>query len=159
MAGKHIQKAVDALHSIYSTALAAQLRIVEIDQGLDVGALTDPVEILNHRAPLDNRSPLIQIYETSWQEVDPRNALIAVRCRTVLSHIGTSGGASVLKENEEFGRNYLTAMRQAVFTDVTLGGNATSAVPIGGDSASGAEGDSSRIRLVYVMNWEVRVFA
>jgi hypothetical protein len=67
-----VETAVEALRAYYAAQLPAELAIVETEDSLDAGTLTAPVTYLGYEDPNDNRSPLIEVYETSVRAQDQR---------------------------------------------------------------------------------------
>lgn len=150
---KFADRAVEALGDYINSNIAAQLRIVETDQSMTASSLTDPVEVVKARLPFDNRSPLLQVYDEGWQELAaPRNHVMVVDCTIVLGYVGDAN----LYNAERFCRRYMTAVRQTIMADATLGGNVAAAVITGGDSAA-AIGDDSTTRIIYTMSVDVHV--
>tara|TARA_Y100001938_G_scaffold148335_2_gene231710 strand:- start:97 stop:576 length:480 start_codon:yes stop_codon:yes gene_type:complete len=155
MAARYVQKAVDSLHTTINGGIATQLRAVETSEGLTSGALTDPEAVVKARMPLDNRTPLIQVFDESWAhdaEAGQRHDMITTFCNVVLT---TFSQDTDLEAAELFMRRYITAMIETIATDPTLGGAAMSAVVTGGDSAA-VIGDKSASRLAHVLEVEVR---
>ena len=148
----YAEKAVDALHSAYSTNLPTELATVETEAGLSAGDLTEPIEYLKHRAPLDNRSPLVQIYDDGLEAVEERNGIWIVPCTVVISYYGTPD----LAANEQFVRRYLTALMRTVLRDVTLAGEAHLCEFVGAEAAR-LEGDQSQPRYLYGLGWEPHI--
>lgn len=149
---RRVEKAVNALHTVYSSGLAAQLRAVETESGMAVGSLKDPVKIVKYRAPLDNTSPLLQIYEEGFNFYDQRHDLVTVDCSIVLSW----NGSTDLLANEVFMRRYVDAIMRVIFADYTLGGQAVQAVVTQGEAAK-IEGDQSTTRHLYGIGVDVTV--
>lgn len=155
MAARYIQKAVDSLHTTINAGLAAQLRAVETSESLSAGALTDPVDVVKARLPMDNRSPLVQIFDETWAHdlaAGQRHDIIMTVCNVVITTLSQDVD---LEAAELFMRRYVTAMIETVAEDPTLGGSAMSAVITGGDSAA-VVGDQSASRLAHVLEVEVR---
>ena len=66
MAGERfIQKAVLKLSAYINSNLPTQLRAVETAQSLTTDSLTDPIAVVQYRAPFDNRSPLVEVFDES----------------------------------------------------------------------------------------------
>ena len=153
MVARYTERAVDALHTYVSTNYATQLRDVETDQGLDANSLTDPVAYLKFRAPFDNRSPLVQIYEEGWRFEDQRNNLLIVDCAIeIMFH-----GATDLASGELRMRRYLTALYQTIAVDPLLNDAAvTGALWLDG-AAGEIIGDTSATRHIIAQGIQVRV--
>lgn len=155
MAARYIQKAVDSLHATINAGIATQLRAVETSESLTTNALTDPVDVVKARLPMDNRTPLIQVFEETWShdtKAGQRHSIITTFCNVVLTTLSTDVD---LEAAELFMRRYVTAMIETIAADPTLGGSAMSAIITGGDSAA-AVGDQSASRLAHVLEVEVR---
>ena len=153
MAGeRYIDKAVVKLAAYLSANLPAKLRAVETAQSMTANSLTDPVEVLDHRAPYDNRSPLVECFDESWDFVDLPNKMVSVDCTIALSYLGDAN----LANGEKFMRRYSTALIECLLADATLGGEVVAAIPTDGSSAS-ARGDSSQTRFIYTQGVDVRL--
>ena len=155
MAARYIQKAVDALHNTISGGIAAQLRAVETSESLSTNALTDPQAVVKARMPLDNRSPMVQVFEETWAHdmaAGQRHRIITTNCNVVITTLSHDAD---LEAAELFVRRYVTAMVETIANDPTLGGAAMSAVIMGGDSAAFV-GDQSASRIAHVLDVEVR---
>ena len=155
MAARYIQKAVDSLHTTIDDGIAAQLRAVETSESLSAGALTDPQDVVKARLPMDNRSPLVQVFEETWAHdiaAGQRHDIITTFCNVVITTLSPDVDLEVA---ELFMRRYVTAMIETIATDPTLGGSAMSAVVTGGASAA-IVGDNSASRLAHVLEVEVR---
>lgn len=102
--------AVDALYDYVSANLAAYT-----PSGLDAP------EYVRASAPADNRSPLIQVYDVSTAphpDEGHRNHLAVVECELVL----TFNGDADFETDEVTVKQYVTAIRQTLMSDVTLAG-------------------------------------
>ena len=155
MAARYIQKAVDALHTTIDGGIAAQLRAVETSESLTSGALTDPQDVVKARLPMDNRSPLVQVFEESWAhdtDAGQRHSMITTFCNVVITTLSQDAD---LEAAELFMRRYVTAAIETVAADPSLGGSAMSAIVTGGDSAA-VIGDQSASRFAHVLEVEVR---
>ena len=153
MAGeRYIDKAVVKLAAYLSANLPAKLRAVETAQSMSVNSLTDPVDVLDHRAPFDNRSPLVECFDEAWNFVDLKNRMVSVDCTIALSYLGDAN----LANGERFMRRYATALIDCLLADTTLGGEVVAAIPTDGSSAS-ARGDSSQTRFIYTQGVDVRL--
>ena len=84
---KHIDQAVVKLAAYLDSNLPAKLRAVESAQSLSTNALTDPVDVLAHRAPFDNRSPLVEVFDEGWTFEQQRMNLLAVDCTVSISFV------------------------------------------------------------------------
>lgn len=117
---KYEQRAVDALHAVFTAGFATQLRAVETDEGLSSGALTDPQAYIRAFVPSDNRTPLIQIYAEGGEPLGDsgnRQNLSMIDCTVV----ATYGATSDMEAAERFMGRYLTAMIQLVRANPRLG--------------------------------------
>ena len=150
---RYIDAAITHLRDFINTNLPAQLRAVETEQGLTASSLTDPEDVLKHRAPFDNRSPLVEIFEESWAFIDIRNKLISTDCTVALHHMGDAD----LEAGEIFGRRYMTAIIQCVLSDTTLGGKVVTIIPTDGASVVG-RGDNATTRRVYTQGFDVHTY-
>lgn len=141
---QYVQKAVDELAQTYDDKLRGELDLVETDEGGSI-TLISPAKILKARAPARNISPLLQIYETSWDrpEAGTRNDLVHVQCRVVLTYIGTTD----LEANEEFMRRYVTALIKTIENNSTLQDTVAAAIVQRGNSGV-TEIDDSTTRMV-----------
>lgn len=146
--------AVDALRDYLAAQMPTYLRALETELSLTASSLTDPVEVIDYEAPQDNRSPLIQVFETDFgpDEIGAGqdNGVYTVRttvvvCRT--SDADLSGG-------EVFMRRYVAALLRAVIADPGLSGRVTQTVFLGA-KAHHAFGDQSAIRHIYEINFEI----
>lgn len=153
MAGeRYMDKAVVKLTAYLSANLPAKLRAVETAQSMATDSLTDPVEVLDHRAPFDNRSPLVEVFDESWEFVDLKNKVVSVDCTVALSYLGDAN----LSNGEQFMRRYSSALIDCLLDDTTLGGEVAAAIPTDGSSAA-ARGDSSQTRFIYTQGVDVRL--
>ena len=153
MAGERcIDKAVVKLAAYLSANLPGKLRAVETEQSMTVNSLTDPVEVLDHRAPFDNRSPLVECFDESWDFVDQNNKLVSVDCTIALSYLGDAN----LANGERFMRRYSTALIDCLLDDPTLGGEVVGALLMDGSSAA-SRGDSSLTRFIYTQGVDIRL--
>ncbi len=154
MSGKFVKQAVDGLHTTMSAGLQAQLTIVELAEGLSAGDLTPPVAYIKAEAPLDNTSPLIQIYATAGAHADAaeqRNSIMSVMCMVVLSY---SSGVNLVAA-EEFIMRYTWAMSEVIYNDPTLGGIGSAYLEAVSHAAD--EGDSSTTRHLSALTIRVDV--
>ena len=153
MAGeRYMDKAVVKLVAHLTANLPGSLRAVEVEQSMAVGSLTDPVDILPHRAPFDNRSPLIEVFDESWDFLDQNNKLASVDVTIALSYLGDAN----LAGGEQFMRRYSTALIDCLTDDPTLSGAVVAVRLVDGSSAA-AHGDSSRTRFIYTQGVDVRL--
>ena len=154
MAGeKHIDLAVVSLRDFINTNIATYLRAVETAQSMTTDDLTDPVEVISHRAPFDNRSPLVEVFDEGWSFVNARQRLIAVDCTVAVSYISDAN----LSGAEQFMRRYVTAVIDTIRSDSTLSSKVIAAIPTDGSSAM-ARGDTSTTRYLYTQGVEVHVY-
>ena len=154
MAGeKYIDKAVLKLATFINTNLPAKLREVETAQSLTTDSLTDPVAVVQHRAPFDNRSPLIEVFDEGWDFIDHINKLISVDCTIALSYVGDAS----VQNGEIFMRRYMTAVLDTLMADTTLGSTVVAAIPTDGSSAV-TRGDNATTRHVFTQGVDVHVF-
>lgn len=155
MAGeRHIDQAVVNLAAYLDSNLPAKLRAVESAQSLTTNDLTDPVEVLAHRAPFDNRSPLIEVFDEGWTFEQQRMNLLAVDCTVSISFVSDANIAGA----EQFMRRYMTAVIDCINDDTTLGNTVTTCILRDGSSAVG-RGDNSTTRYVYTQGVDVHVYA
>ena len=154
MAGEqHIDKAVTKLKSYLTSNIAAKLRAVESAQSLTTNSLTDPVAVLDHRAPFDNRSPLIEVFEESWRFVDQRQGLVSVDATIAVKYITDAD----ISAAENFMRRYMSAVIEVIRGDSTLGNTVVDCLLTDGSSAVG-RGDTSTTLLVSTQGVDVHVF-
>ena len=154
MAGEqYTDLAVLKLAEYVDANLPAKLRAVETAQGLTADSLTDPVEVIKHRVPFDNRSPLVEVYDDGWDFVDQNNRLLAVDCTVTVSFMGDAD----IGAGEAFMRRYMTALINTLTADPTLGGSVVSAILTDGSPAI-SRGDSAATRYVYAQGVEVHVY-
>tara|TARA_R100001163_G_scaffold54569_1_gene41889 strand:- start:120 stop:593 length:474 start_codon:yes stop_codon:yes gene_type:complete len=155
MAGeRHVDLAVVKLQAFLNSNLPAKLRAVESAQSLSTNALTDPVAVIAHRAPFDNRSPLVEVFDQSWDFVHQRENLIAVDCTVALNFISDANLAGA----EQFMRRYVTALIDTIQSDTTLGSSVVTTILRDGSSDVGRGADSTT-RYVYTQGVEVHVHA
>tara|TARA_R100000655_G_scaffold90307_1_gene130845 strand:+ start:321 stop:794 length:474 start_codon:yes stop_codon:yes gene_type:complete len=155
MAGeKHIDLAVVKLQAFLNSNLPAKLRAVESAQSLSSNALTDPVEVIAYRAPFDNRSPLVEVFDQGWDFVHQRENLIAVDCTVALNFISDANLAGA----EQFMRRYVTALIDTLQSDTTLGSSVVTTILRDG-SSDVARGSDSTTRYVYTQGVEIHVHA
>jgi len=150
---KHIDLAVTSLRNYLNSNLATYLRAVESAQSLSTNALTDPVEVLSHRAPFDNRSPLVEVFDEGWSFINERQRLIVVDCTVSVCFISDAN----LSNAEQFMRRYITAVIDTIRVDSTLSSKVIAAIPTDGSSAM-ARGDTSTTRYIYTQGVEVHVY-
>ena len=154
MAGEqHIDKAVTKLKAHIASGIAAQLRAVESAQSLSTNSLTDPVAVLDHRAPFDNRSPLIEVFEESWRFIDQRQGLVSVDATIAVKYVTDAD----LSSAETFMRRYMSAVIETIRDDPTLGSTVVECLLTDGSSAVG-RGDTSTTLLVSTQGVDVHVF-
>lgn len=153
MASEFLDRAVDALADIFDSGLAAQLRLVETEAGIAANSLTDPEEIVRGQVPWDPRSPLIQIYDVSWETIDQRNNLWRVSLACVLTHVG----APDITSGKLFARRYMAAIKRLILSDPTAGDQLVGVYLTDGASSAG-EGDNSGIRTIYAQGIDVDVY-
>lgn len=154
MAGeKHIDLAVVSLRDFLNSNIATYLRAVETAQSMTTDDLTDPVGVISHRAPFDNRSPLVEVFDEGWSFVNARQRLIAVDCTIAVSYISDAN----LSGAEQFMRRYVTAVIDTIRSDSTLSSKVIAAIPTDGSSAM-ARGDTSTTRYIYTQGVEVHVY-
>ena len=155
MAGeKHVDQAVVKLAAYLTSNLAAKLRAVETAQSMTTNDLTDPVAVLSHRAPFDNRSPLIEVFDEGWTFEQQRLNLLAVDCTVSVRYISDANLANA----EQFMRRYMTAVIDCINADTTLGDTVTTCILRDGSSAVG-RGDDSTTMYVYTQGVDVHVYA
>lgn len=107
MAGeRYADKAVKTLAAFIRANLPAAIDAVETEQGLTSGSMLDPAEVIEHRAPLDNRSPLVSVYDDSMVAIDERQRLYSVTCEIAFWVTGDAD----LGAGEAMRRRYVTAM-------------------------------------------------
>ena len=150
---QHIDKAVTKLRSYINANIATKLRAVETAQSLTTNSLTDPVEVLDHRAPFDNRSPLIEVFEESWRFVDQRQGLGSVDATIAVKYITDAD----ISAAENFMRRYMSAVIETIRADSTLGNTVVDCLLTDGSSAVG-RGDTSTTLLVSTQGVDVHVF-
>ena len=154
MAGEqHIDKAVTKLRSYINSNIAASLRAVESAQSLSTNSLTDPVAVLDHRAPFDNRSPLIEVFEEGWRFVDQRQGLVSVDATIAVKYVTDAN----ISAAETFMRRYMSAIIETIRGDSTLGHTVVDCMLTDGSSAVG-RGDTSTTLLVATQGVDVHVF-
>lgn len=154
MAGeRYVQKAVLKLSAYINSNLPAQLRAVETAQSLTTDSLTDPIAVVQYRAPFDNRSPLVEVFDESWEFIDHINKLVSVDCTIALSYVGDAS----IENGEIFMRRYITALLDTLMGDTTLGSTVVAAIPTDGSSAI-TRGDNATTRHVYTQGVDVHVF-
>jgi len=154
MAGeKYVDKAVAKLASFINTNLPTQLRAVESAQSLTADSLSDPVAVLKYRAPFDNRSVLVEVFDEGWLFLDHLNKLLSVNCTVAVTYLSDAD----LESGETFMRRYVTALLDCIFSDPTLGSTVVTALPTDGSSAI-ARGDNATTRHVYTQGVDVHVF-
>ena len=154
MAGeRHIDQAVTKLAAYITSNLPAKLRAVESAQSLSTNDLTNPVEVLAHRAPFDNRSPLVEVFDQGWTFEQQRMNLLAVDCTVSITYVSDSDIAGA----EQFMRRYMTALIDCINGDTTLGNTVTTCIMRDGSSAVG-RGDNSTTRYVYTQGVDVHVY-
>tara|TARA_Y100000310_G_C20227408_1_gene598617 strand:- start:26 stop:502 length:477 start_codon:yes stop_codon:yes gene_type:complete len=154
MAGeKYIDLAVVKLAAFLNTNLATKLRAVETAQSLTTDSLTDPVGVLTHRAPFDNRSPLIEVFDEGWSYIDLKNKLLSIDCTVAVTYIGDAN----ISGGETFMRRYMTAVLDTIMSDPTLGATVVKAVPTDGSSAV-SRGDHSMTRHIFTQGVDVHVY-
>ncbi len=78
MTDRYVDLAVNSVTSFISANLPAALRLIETEKGLAADFLTDPIEYVNAAIPDDNRSPLIEVYDTDWIMDDQSLGLMTV---------------------------------------------------------------------------------
>ena len=153
MAGeKYADRAIAELAAWLTAQLPAQLRQVETDQGLTPSSLTDPVAVVKARVPSDNRSPLIEVFEESWDYIDFRQRLLSVDCSIVCSFTHDAD----ISAGELFVRRYLTALLRTLEQDATFGGKVEACIPRDGSSAM-IQGAQSETREVFAQGVEIRL--
>ena len=152
MAERFIDKAVEQTATYLTDNLPAKLRAVETELGLTADSLTDPVAVVSHRVPFDNRSPLLEVFEEGWSWTAQANRMMAVDLTVAISDVSDAD----IGAGEVFMRRYITALIDTFHADQTLGGTVTAAILTDGSSAV-ARGDSSASRFVYTQGVEVRV--
>ena len=150
---QHIDKAVTKLRSYINANIATKLRAVETAQSLTTNSLTDPVAVLDHRAPFDNRSPLIEVFEESWRFVDQRQGLVSVDATIAVKYITDAD----ISAAENFMRRYMSAVIETIRADSTLGNTVVDCLLTDGSSAVG-RGDTSTTLLVSTQGVDVHVF-
>lgn len=153
MAGEqYVDKAVVKLKDFIESNLPTQLRAVESAQSLTASSLTDPVEVIGNRAPFDNRSPLVEVYDENWDFIDLNNKIISVDCTVTVSFISDAD----IGAGELFMRRYVTAVINTIMADPTLGGQVVAAILTDGSPAI-SRGDNALTRFVYAQGVEVHV--
>lgn len=149
---RYVDKAVEKLAAFIAANLPTQLRAVETAQSLAASSLEDPVAVLNHRAPFDNRSPLVEVFEERWDFVDLNNKILAADLTVAFTFIGGPD----LGEGEKTLRRYATALIDCITANPTLGGEVIVAMLTDGSSAVG-RGDNSSTKFVFTQGVEVHV--
>lgn len=145
-------KAVETLRAYLEANLQAELTIVETEDSLAAGALTAPVAYLGYEEPGDNRSPLVEIYETKVDAIDQRNALWAVSAQVDFTHNFASADAG---DTFTTMRRYFTAIARCVLKNPTLSGGVVGCILTGADR--GTVGDKSAGRHAWRFEWIVTV--
>ncbi|MAH45399.1 hypothetical protein CMI37_06195 [Candidatus Pacearchaeota archaeon] len=154
MAGeKYIDLAVVKLASYINTNLPTYLRVVESAQSMTADSLTDPLEVIQYRAPFDNRSPLVEVFDEGWRFLDHINKLVSVDCTVAISYLSDAN----LAGGEQFMRRYATALLDTILADTTLGATVVAAIPTDGSSAV-ARGDNAMTRHIFTQGFDVHVF-
>lgn len=114
---RYADHAVTALHAVLaSSQLTDWLRRVEVDEGLVVGSLTDPVAVEAAELPMDNRSPLVQVFDDDGDMVAQEEGVYAVTCLVRLSWISDTNVPAA----EVWGRKYLTAITDCIRSNPLL---------------------------------------
>ncbi len=147
----YIDLAVEKLHAYFSNNINTALRAVELEQSLTPYSLPDP-HVIKHRAPFDNRSPLVQIYENTWRQKAASEKLWEVDCTILLSY----ASGPDLDAGEKLVRRYVTAMTR-VLLNSTLGDNVTMA-RIKDAEADASIGDKSQTRMLRAFGVDVDVY-
>lgn len=155
MAESYVALAVDSMAAHHVTNLETELRQVETDNSLTANALTDPEAYVKYRAPFDNRSPIIQIYDEGGGPAEgdgsQRTGIFSFRILVVLLYAGEGD----FEINEVFVRRYATAMLRTVLKDITLGGTVIHSILM----ASGHRRDVADNTTIYKYGtgWDVEV--
>lgn len=142
MAGeKYADKAVVALAAYVRANLPAQLRAVETAQSLTTNSLEDPVEVVERRAPADNRSVLVEVFDQGGEWADYRSRIWATDCTIAIGYTGDADAEA----GDEYMRRYASAVISLLAGNETLGSTVIEAVLTDYGDASGHI-DASAIR-------------
>ncbi len=149
----YVELAVDTMIARYASQMQAELTIVEGENSLTAGDLTPPLKTLDHFAPNDNASPLLQIYDDAGiGVVNQRGGHWEIPVAVVLSYASLAD----LSVAARFVRRYVTAMLRVVIKDPTLGGAVMQAA-FNDAEALRTIGDSSTTRLHYALGFAVQL--
>ncbi len=147
---QYVAKAVKGMQAQLESQLPTEITALETELGLSAGAIVPPVDYVRHRAPQDNRSPLIQVFDTGpFSEIQQQDGIWLVAVMIRFSYVGDAN----VEANEDRVRDYVTAIMRAVLDDTTLGGEASGANFVGGEPFV-LVGDESSTRYVWEFTWE-----
>ena len=154
MAGERfVELAVAKLTAWLNSNFSTHLGQLETDQGLGTESIPRPKAVTAFRAPFDNRSPLMEVFDEGWEFIDYPNKLLAVDCTVAMTFFGDAN----LANGELFMRRYVTALIDTILYDSTLNNTVVMAIPTDGSSAV-SRGDNAQTRHVYTQGVTVHVF-
>lgn len=154
MAGEHYaHKAVVGMAAYIRSGIAAKLRALELEQGLDVNSLTDPAVVIEANVPLDNRSFRYEVYTETGLPHPEAGQRRKLHVWDITVAYTFTGDADV-----EAGTRFLmrqhTALQRLIEADPSLGGTVVAAYEKGVEFERD-RGDSSVIKHEFAMGFEV----
>ena len=152
---RYVAEAAIALHAYVQAGIVAQLRLVEIAYDESSGYLPDPIAVLDYPAPLDNRSPLVRVFEDGMRPENvggQRNGIWTVPCTIVWSYKGDAD----LSKSQRIRRGWYEALIRLLVADPQA-----ASTPVHVLIREGAllytEGDDSATRLLFSQTVDVVV--
>jgi len=147
---RYAEKAIKLLGAYLTTQFPLEIAAIESEQSLGAGAIEDPVAYVLEEVPNDNRSPLVEIYDTGGDFEDQRNSLFVADCVVAISFASDCDTAAGKKRLQR----YQTALTNTIRDNPTLTGGVTQCL-LGAISAGVVRGDESTTRFALEQQIEV----
>jgi hypothetical protein len=149
----HADLAVVSLAAYIRNGIAAKLRAIETEQGLDAGSLLDPAVVIEASAPLDNRNPRYEVYIEDGQAHPESGEIRKVHVWDVTVAYSYTGDADI-EAGERMARKQYTALRRLIEADYKLGGTVVVAIP-GAVEFGRSRGDDAATKHEFALGVEV----
>lgn len=139
---EHAEAAADAITRYLKDNLPNTLRATEQSLGVEAGSLYDPVDIIIANAPMDTRSPLIEVFCERGTPEDQRNKIWIYDCSVAATYVGDAN----IEASELFIYRYVAALTRCLREDPTLDNRVVSAIvdDLSFTSFRGPTGDITR---------------
>jgi hypothetical protein len=113
---RYAESATVAVRDYLAEHLPASLRAVEIELGLAPEELDDPVDVVLSNAPLDTRSPLLEVFCETMRPIDLRNRIWSAE----ISVAATYNTDADIEAGELYIYRYVSALTECLSKDTQL---------------------------------------